>query len=121
MPIITGDETTELQTAHIALGLWSGACQDVLVPFGTSASSVFGGRVSGTIHFLRLTDRSFRSLEDATDEMSFLASGLFGLLLHLRLLYVYCDRLHSFGFTPRPEQMNILGGFRDRLICGEVW
>jgi Ser/Thr protein kinase RdoA (MazF antagonist) len=48
-------------------------------------------------------------------------SGLFGLLLHLRLLYVYCDRLHSFGLTPGPEQLNILRGFRDRLICGEIW
>jgi Ser/Thr protein kinase RdoA (MazF antagonist) len=46
---------------------------------------------------------------------------LFGLLLRLRFLYIYCDRLYSFGSTPRPEQMDILRSFRDRLISGDVW
>jgi hypothetical protein len=40
-------------------------------------------------------------------------SGMFGLLLRLRLLYVYCARLRRFGLTPGPEQLNILRGFRD--------
>jgi Ser/Thr protein kinase RdoA (MazF antagonist) len=60
-----------LQAAMAALTLWSGARQNVLVPFGTSASSVFGVRVRGATHFLRLTSRSFRSTDDATDELSF--------------------------------------------------
>jgi Ser/Thr protein kinase RdoA (MazF antagonist) len=42
-------------------------------------------------------------------------------LLRLRLLYVYCDRLYSFGVTPRPDQTDILRAFRDRLILGDVW
>jgi Ser/Thr protein kinase RdoA (MazF antagonist) len=71
--MVTDNETTMLQTARIALGLWSGLHRDILVPFGTSASSVFGVRTNGTTHFLRLTDRSFRSLDDVTGEMSFLA------------------------------------------------
>jgi Ser/Thr protein kinase RdoA (MazF antagonist) len=70
--MVTDSDTTMLQTARIALGLWPGAYRDILVPFGTSASSVFGVRVNGITHFLRLTDRSFRSLDDATGEMSFL-------------------------------------------------
>jgi Ser/Thr protein kinase RdoA (MazF antagonist) len=61
-----------LQAAMAALRLWSGARQNLLVPFGTSASSVFGVRVRGATHFLRLTSRSFRSTDDATDELSFL-------------------------------------------------
>lgn len=59
-------ETAELRTARMALGLWSRACQAMLVPFGTSASSVFGVRANGTTHFLRLTHQSFRSLEDVS-------------------------------------------------------
>jgi amicoumacin kinase len=61
-----------LQAAVAALNLWSSARQNLLVPFGTSASSVFGVRVNGATHFLRLTSRSFRSVDDATDELSFL-------------------------------------------------
>jgi Ser/Thr protein kinase RdoA (MazF antagonist) len=61
-----------LQAAMAALTLWSSARQNLLVPFGTSASSVFGVRVNGATHFLRLTRQSFRSIDDATDELSFL-------------------------------------------------
>jgi hypothetical protein len=43
------------------------------------------------------------------------------LLLRLRLLYVYCDRLYSFGVAPEPEQANRLNAFRDRLILDDVW
>ena len=43
------------------------------------------------------------------------------LLLRLRLLYVYCDRLYSFGVAPSPDQTNILRVLRDRLILGDVW
>src|SRR5215510_12952153 len=64
--------TSTLQAAMAALNLWSGARQDLLVPFGTSASSVFGVRINGATHFLRLTSRSFRSLDDAGDENLFL-------------------------------------------------
>src|SRR5215510_10412955 len=59
------------QAALAALKLWSGA-RNLLVPFGTSASSVFGTRVNGATHFLRLTSQSFRSADDAADEVSFL-------------------------------------------------
>jgi amicoumacin kinase len=64
--------TPTLQAAIAALKLWSGARQNLLVPFGTSASSVFGVRVNGATHFLRLTSQSFRSFDDVTDELSFL-------------------------------------------------
>ena len=55
-----------------ALNLWSGARQDLLVPFGISASSVFGVRIDGATHFLRLTSRSFRGVDDVANELSFL-------------------------------------------------
>ena len=55
-----------------ALSLWSGARQNLVVPFGTSASSVFGVRINGASHFLRLTRQSFRNVDDVTDELSFL-------------------------------------------------
>src|SRR5258708_39952848 len=71
--MVTDDETTMLQTARVALALWSGLHRDILVPFGTSRRSVLGVRTNATTHFLRLTDRSFRSLDDVTGEMSFLA------------------------------------------------
>src|SRR5215475_3550481 len=61
-----------LQAAMAALQLWSGARQNILVPFGTSASSVFGVRINGATHFLRLTSQSFRSVDDAADELAFL-------------------------------------------------
>jgi Ser/Thr protein kinase RdoA (MazF antagonist) len=64
--------TPTLQAAMAALKLWSGARQNLLVPFGTSASSVFGVRVNRATHFLRLTSRSFRTADDTTDELSFL-------------------------------------------------
>jgi Ser/Thr protein kinase RdoA (MazF antagonist) len=64
--------TSILQAAMAAANLWLGARQNLLVPFGTSASSVFGVRINGATHFLRLANQSFRSLEDATDELSFL-------------------------------------------------
>ena len=71
--MVTDNETAMLRTARVALGLWTGLHRDILVPFGTCASSVFGVRMNGTTHFLRLTDRSFRSLDDVTGEVSFLA------------------------------------------------
>jgi Ser/Thr protein kinase RdoA (MazF antagonist) len=37
--------------------------------------------------------------------------GLLRPLLRLRLLYVYCDRLYSFGVAPGPDQTNILRVF----------
>lgn len=46
---------------------------------------------------------------------------LINLLLRARLLYVYCDRLYSFGASPDPEKPKTLRGFRDRLINGPVW
>jgi amicoumacin kinase len=64
--------TSILQAAVAALSLWPGARQQLLVPFGTSASSVFGARLNGATHFLRLTRRSFRSVDDVNDELSFL-------------------------------------------------
>src|SRR5215467_284762 len=64
--------TSTLQAATTALNLWSGARQHLLVPFGTSASSVFGVRINGATHFLRLTSQSFRGVDDVTDELSFL-------------------------------------------------
>ncbi len=64
--------TSASQVAMAALSLWTGVRQNMLVPFGTSASSVFGVRVNGATHFLRLTSRSFRSMDDATGELSFL-------------------------------------------------
>src|SRR5262245_30632412 len=64
--------TSTLQAAMAALKLWSGARQNLLVPFGRSASSVFGVRINGATHFLRLTSQSFRSVDDAADELSFL-------------------------------------------------
>src|SRR5215467_4096522 len=66
------NNTSILQAAVAALSLWPGARQKLLVPFGTSASSVFGVRLNGATHFLRLTSRSFRSVDDLTDELSFL-------------------------------------------------
>jgi len=64
--------TSTLQAAAAALNLWSGARQHVLVPFGTSANRIFGVRISGATHFLRLTSQSFRSVDDTTEELSFL-------------------------------------------------
>jgi Ser/Thr protein kinase RdoA (MazF antagonist) len=64
--------TSTLQAAMAALKLWSGARKNLLVPIGTSASSVFGVRLNGATHFLRLTSQSFRSVDDATAELSFL-------------------------------------------------
>jgi Ser/Thr protein kinase RdoA (MazF antagonist) len=64
--------TPTLQAAMAALKLWSGARQNLLVPFGTSGSSVFGVRVNRATHFLRLTSPSFRSADDTTDQLSFL-------------------------------------------------
>jgi len=66
------NNTSILQAAVAALSLWPGARQKLLVPFGTSASSVFGVRLNGATHFLRLTSRSFRSVDDVTNELSFL-------------------------------------------------
>src|SRR5262245_30060389 len=60
------------QAAAAALNLWSGARQHVLVPFGTSTSSVFGVRINGATYFLRVTRQSFRSVGDTTEELSFL-------------------------------------------------
>src|SRR6185436_20834889 len=60
------------RAAMAALKLWSGARPNLLVPFGTSASSVFGVRINGATHFLRLTSQSFRSADDVTNELSFL-------------------------------------------------
>src|SRR5262245_4659992 len=59
-----------LQAATAALKLWSGALPNILVPCGTSASSVFGVRINGTTHFLRLTSQSFRSLDETGQELS---------------------------------------------------
>jgi Ser/Thr protein kinase RdoA (MazF antagonist) len=42
-------------------------------------------------------------------------------LLRLRLLYVYCDRLYSFGVAPGPDQTNLLNALRDRLLFDDVW
>jgi Ser/Thr protein kinase RdoA (MazF antagonist) len=42
-------------------------------------------------------------------------------LLRLRLLYVYCDRLCSFGVAPGPDKTNILSALRDRLLLDDVW
>src|SRR5215470_6428980 len=67
-----GGSTPTLQAAMESLKLWSGARLNVVVPFSTSASSIFGVRVNGATHFLRLTSQSFRSVDDATDELSFL-------------------------------------------------
>ncbi len=39
---------------------------------GRACPSVFAVRVRGATHFLRLTNRSFRGTDDATDEFSFL-------------------------------------------------
>jgi Ser/Thr protein kinase RdoA (MazF antagonist) len=64
--------TSTLRAATAALSLWSGARQKLVVPFGTSASSVSGVRINGTTHFLRLTRQSFRNIDDVTDELSFL-------------------------------------------------
>jgi Ser/Thr protein kinase RdoA (MazF antagonist) len=64
--------TSTSQAAMAALNLWSGARRNLLVPIGTSASSVFGVRVNGATHFLRLTRQSFRSVDDVTAELSFL-------------------------------------------------
>jgi hypothetical protein len=64
--------TPTLQPAIAALKLWPVARQNLLVPFGTSASSVFGVRVNGTTHFLRLTSQSIRIVDDIADELSFL-------------------------------------------------
>jgi Ser/Thr protein kinase RdoA (MazF antagonist) len=47
--------------------------------------------------------------------------GSLRLLLRLRLLYVYCDRLQRFGVAPKPDQTDILRALRDRLIGGDVW
>jgi Ser/Thr protein kinase RdoA (MazF antagonist) len=43
------------------------------------------------------------------------------LLLRLRLLYVYCDRLYSFGVAPEPDHANTLRVLRERLILDDVW
>src|SRR5689334_7034753 len=64
--------TSILQAAVAALSLWPAARQKLLVPFGTSASSVFGVRLNGATHFLRLTSQGVRSVDDITDELSFL-------------------------------------------------
>ena len=53
-----------LQAAMEALKLWSGARLNLAVPFGASASSIFGVRVNGATHFLRLTNQSFRSIAE---------------------------------------------------------
>jgi Ser/Thr protein kinase RdoA (MazF antagonist) len=60
------------KVAMTALSRWSGARQNLIVPFGTSASSVFGVRINGATHFLRLTSQSFRTAGDVTDELGFL-------------------------------------------------
>ena len=67
-----GRDDSTLQTAVAALKLWPSARQSLLVSFGTSASSVFGVRLNGATHFLRLTSQSFRSVDDTSDELSFL-------------------------------------------------
>lgn len=64
--------TSTLQAAMAALNLWSGARQNLAVPFGISASSVFAVRIDGATHFLRLTSHSFRGVDDVADELSFL-------------------------------------------------
>src|SRR5215510_11148699 len=64
--------TSTLQAAMAALKLWSDARQNLLVPSGASASSVFGVRINGATHFLRLTSQSVRSADDVADELSFL-------------------------------------------------
>jgi Ser/Thr protein kinase RdoA (MazF antagonist) len=66
------DNTSTLKAAMAALSLWSGARQNLVVPFGTSASSVFGVRINGATHFLLLTSQSFRNVDDVTHELSFL-------------------------------------------------
>jgi Ser/Thr protein kinase RdoA (MazF antagonist) len=66
------DNTSTLRAAMAALNLWSGARPNLIVPFGTSASSVFGVRINGATHFLRLTSQSFRSVADVIDELAFL-------------------------------------------------
>jgi Ser/Thr protein kinase RdoA (MazF antagonist) len=60
------------QAATAALNLWSGARPRLLVPFGTSASSIFGVRINGATCFLRMTRQSFRSVGETTEELSFL-------------------------------------------------
>src|SRR5262245_33615201 len=70
--IMDRDLNTTLKVATAALNRWSGARQNLIVPFGTSASSVFGVRINGATHFLRLTGQSFRGVDDVTDELSFL-------------------------------------------------
>jgi len=67
------DYGTAYEAAYSALELWPGTCQGLVIPVGTSASSVFGVRVDGATHFLRLTDQSFRKLDDVTDEVAFLS------------------------------------------------
>ena len=67
------DYATAYEAAHTALELWPRTCQGLVVPSGTSASSVFGVRIDGATHFLRLTNQSFRKLDDATDEVAFLS------------------------------------------------
>jgi Ser/Thr protein kinase RdoA (MazF antagonist) len=42
------------------------------VPFGISASSIFGVRINGVTHFLRVMRQSFRSVGDTMQELSFL-------------------------------------------------
>ena len=66
------DLNATLKVAMTALNRWSGARQNLIVPFGTSASSVFGVRVNGATHFLRLTSQSFRSVDDVAGELAFL-------------------------------------------------
>ena len=67
------DYGTAYEAAYSALELWPGTCQGLVIPVGKSASSVFGVRVDGATHFLRLTNQSFRKLDDATDEVAFLS------------------------------------------------
>ena len=56
------DANASLRAAVAALKLWPSRSPDAcLVPFGTSASSVFGVRVNGATHFLRLTEEPDRS------------------------------------------------------------
>jgi len=48
-------------------------------------------------------------------------NALLGLLLKLRVLYVYCDRLRQFGDVPNANQVGKLAEIRRRLLHGPFW
>jgi len=47
--------------------------------------------------------------------------GLLDLLLQLRSVYVYCDRLFRFGRTPSADQSANLEQIRQPLLAGRAW